>query len=97
MNHKAVAECPKGHTFEWGACKAKVKGFFGGEKECGSRLFEQIYEDGTALTVSFDDAPWVAARCVKCHTLFNSVECPECGASVPASAFKKKGLFAKLG
>jgi len=97
MNHKAAAKCSNGHTFEWGKCKAEIKGFFGGTKECGSKLFEQIYDDGSTLTVSFDNREWNAVRCVRCRAVYRTAKCPQCGEDVPVSAFEKKGLWAKLG
>jgi len=97
MNHKAVAQCANGHTFSLGECKSQVKKIFGGTKQCGGNLFEQIYNDGSVLTVSFDDRPFIALRCIKCHTQFDSIECPECGVAVSVSAFKKKGFLSKLG
>jgi hypothetical protein len=89
--------CPNGHKVEWGKCPAQVKGFFGGQKECGSRLFEQIYSDGSTLTVSFDDREWNAVQCVKCKEVYTEKPCPECGAKIPVSSFRKKGFFSKLG
>ena len=97
MNHKASAQCQNGHTVEWGACAAVVKSLFGGAKVCGSKGFEQLYADGRTATVSFDKQPWAAVRCLGCKGIFMSRPCPTCGASVPASAFRKKGLHAKLG
>ena len=97
MNHKATAQCKNGHSLEWGSCKAEVKKLFGGTKVCGSKGFEQLYADGTVLTVSFGNAPWVKVRCVGCKTEFASTKCPQCGVEVPVSAFGKKGLTARMG
>ena len=97
MNGKAVAKCSNGHEFQWGQCKAQKQKLFGGTKKCGSRLFEQIYDDGSKQTVSFDDRRWNAVQCVSCHTLYKSTMCPECGVEVPVSAFEKKGFLSKLG
>ena len=97
MNHKASATCKNGHTFEWGSCTTQVKKLLGGSKECGSKGFEQIYGDGRTATVSFDSDAWTAVRCVGCKGVFTSKKCPTCGVEVPVTAFKKKGLFAKLG
>jgi len=97
MNHRAVGHCPKGHTFKLGSCTAQVKRFFGGTKACGSKLFEQLCTDGTALTVTFDNGLFVALRCVKCHTELDTILCPECGAVVSVSAFRKEGFLSKLG
>jgi hypothetical protein len=97
MNHKASAKCKSGHTVEWGSCMALVKRMFGGTKVCGSRGFEQFYDDGRTATVSFDKEAWSAVRCLGCKGIFMSRKCPTCGESVPVSAFRKKGLLAKLG
>lgn len=97
MNDKASAQCKNGHSLEWGPCRAVVKKLFGGTKTCGSKGFEQIYADGTALTASFGDQPFVRVRCVGCKTEYTSTKCPECGVDVSVSVFKKKGFFAKLG
>jgi hypothetical protein len=97
MNHKATAACPQGHTFEWGPCKGQIKKLFGGTRNCGMKGFEQIYSDRPTATVSFDDERWNAVRCTSCGSVFTAVQCPQCGIDVPASAFQKKGLFAKLG
>ena len=98
MNHKASAKCPSGHTVEWGTCTALVKKMFGGgTKVCGSKGFEQFYDDGRTATVSFDNQVWSAVRCLGCKGIFMSRQCPTCGTSVPVSAFRKKGLHAKLG
>ena len=97
MNHKAEGTCPDGHKVKWGSCEVEVQKRFGGTKKCGSCLFEQIYADGTKLTVSFDDRKWNAVQCKKCETVFENKDCPECGKAIPASEFKKKGLWAKLG
>ena len=97
MNHKASATCKNGHTVEWGSCTAQVKRVFGGTKECGSKGFEQIYGSGRTATVSFDSDAWTEVRCVGCKGVFNSKKCPTCGDEIPVTAFKKKGLFAKLG
>ena len=97
MNHKASARCANGHQLEWGSCKAEVKKLFGGTKECGSKGFEQIYGDGSRLSVSFDDRPFIAVQCVGCKTVFRSTTCPACGVEVPVSLFRKKGLLANLG
>lgn len=97
MNHKASATCRNGHPFEFGSCGALVSKLFGGTKPCGCNMFEQTYADGRTTTVSFGNDPWMEARCVKCHVVHNSRICPTCGDTVPLSAFKKKGLWAKLG
>lgn len=97
MNHKASATCRNGHTFEFGECRAQKQRLFGGTKPCGSKAFEQLYADGSALTVSFDDRPWEAVRCIGCKTLYKTTKCPHCDDQVPVHAFKKKGIFAKLG
>ncbi len=97
MNHKASATCPNGHEFEWGQCEGEVKKMFGGTKQCGAKLFEQVYADGSSQTVSFDDRSWIAVECVRCHAIFESKACPECGEEVPVTEFKKKGFFSKLG
>lgn len=97
MNHKASAKCKNGHTVEWGKCTAPVKKFFGGTKACGSRSFEQFYDDGRVATVSFDKESWSAVRCLGCKGVFMNRKCQHCGDSVPVSEFKKKGLLAKLG
>jgi hypothetical protein len=97
MNHKATATCRNGHKIEWGPCKGKVKKLFGGVKDCGMKRFEQIYSDGRTATVSFDDQPWNAVRCMSCNTVFTHTTCPQCGVEIPVSSFEKKGLFSKLG
>ena len=97
MNHKAIACCSNGHTLEWGTCKGEKKKLFGGTKTCGSRGFDQIYADGSSLSVSFDDRPFIKIRCIGCHTEFTSTRCPECGIDVPVSSFRKKGFLANLG
>lgn len=84
MNHKASARCKNGHTFELGTCKAEVKKLFGGTKVCGSKGFDQDYSAGTI-------------RCVGCHTVYSSIQCPQCGERVPIREFEKKGFTAKLG
>lgn len=97
MNHKASATCKNGHSFEFGSCGAPVSKLLGGTKPCGCNAFEQTYGDGRTSTVSFDNTPWMEARCLKCHVVHTSRSCPNCGDAVPVSAFKKKGLWAKLG
>jgi hypothetical protein len=97
MNHKATATCSNGHTFQWGTCKAQKNRLFGGTKICGSHAFEQIYEDGSRLTVSFDDRPFTKIQCVGCKTVFTTTTCPQCGVDVPVSAIQKKGFAAHLG
>lgn len=97
MNHKASAECKNGHSFEFGPCGAQVKKLFGGTKDCGCKAFEQIYDDRRRATVSFDDKSWNAAQCSACKTVHTERTCPHCGDVVPMTAFKKKGLFSKLG
>jgi len=97
MNHIALATCSNGAYHRVGSCTAQVKKLFGGTKECGSKGFEQIYGDGRTATVSFDSESWTAIRCVGCKGVFTSKKCPTCGVEIPATAFKKKGLFAKLG
>jgi hypothetical protein len=97
MNHKASATCKNGHTVEWGSCTAPVKKMFGGTKVCGSKGFEQFYDDGHTATVSFDNEVWSAVRCLGCGAVFMSRQCPTCSDTVPVSAFRKKGLLAKLG
>lgn len=97
MNHKASGRCSNGHAFQWGTCKTQVSKLFGGTKTCGSKGFEQIYGDGSTLTASFGDTPFIAVRCVGCRTEVKSTTCPECGIAVPVSAFKKEGFLAKLG
>ena len=97
MNNKATAQCSNGHTFEWGTCKGTKKKLFGGTQVCGARGFEQVYADGSRLSVSFDDRPFVSIWCGSCKTEFTSTPCPQCGVEVPASAFRKKGLLANLG
>src|SRR5688500_8641101 len=97
MNSGASATCKNGHTFQFGSCGAPVAKLFGGQKPCGCNAFEQTYADGRTTTVSFDNEPWVEVRCVKCHVVHQSRNCPTCGEDVPVSAFRKKGLFAKLG
>ena len=97
MNHRASAKCKNGHTLEWGSCTAPVKKRFGGTKVCGSKGFEQFYDDGRTAIVSFDKEAWSAVRCLGCKGIFMSMKCPACGETVPVSAFKKKGLLAKLG
>jgi len=97
MNHRASAKCEKGHEVEWGSCTALVKKVFGGTKECGSKSFEQFYDDGRTATVSFDKEAWSAVRCQGCRGIFMSRKCPICGESVSVRVFKKKGLLAKLG
>lgn len=96
MNHKASAECKNGHSFEFGSCNAQVKKVFG-IKTCGCNAFEQTNTRGHTTTVSFGDEPWIEVRCMKCKTVYTSRPCPRCGEEVPMSAFKKKGLWAKLG
>ncbi|MBZ5622972.1 MAG: hypothetical protein LAQ69_30195 [Acidobacteriia bacterium] len=97
MNHKASALCENGHTVEWGRCTALVKKWFGRARACGSKGFEQLYDDGRTATVSFDQEAWSAVRCFGCRGIFMSKNCPTCGVRVPVTAFKKKGLYAKLG
>jgi hypothetical protein len=97
MNHAATATCRNGHTFQFGSCGAPVQKLFGGIKACSCGMFEQTYADGRTTTVSFGNDPWVEVRCIKCHVVYTSRQCPTCGENVPVSAFKKKGLFAKLG
>ena len=87
MNHKAKATCPKGHTFEWGTCAGQVKKLFGGTKVCGSKGFVEAWGSGGREAV----------QCIGCKTVYESGTCPECGARVAVSEFKKKGLYAKLG
>lgn len=83
MNHKAVATCSNGHTFEFGICQVEVKKMFGGTKLCASKGFEEIGNG--------------QVQCVGCNTIYSSKPCPECGEEVPITNFKSKGLFAKLG
>ncbi len=97
MNHKATAPCKNGHAVVWGSCTAQVKRLFGGSKECRSKGFEQLYGNGRTATISFDDEPWTAVRCVGCKTVFTSTRCPTCGEEIPVSAFRKAGVVANLG
>jgi hypothetical protein len=97
MNHKASAVCKNGHSFEFGSCGSPVEKLFGGVRACSCNAFEQIYGDRTTTTVSFDDTPWTAVRCLKCKAVHDSRSCPICSETVPITAFKKKGLWAKLG
>ena len=97
MNSSASATCKNGHTFQFGSCGAPVSKLFGGTKPCDCKGFEQIYADGRITTVSFGNDPWIEVRCVKCHVVYDNRSCPTCGEVVPVSAFRKKGLFAKLG
>jgi len=83
MNHKAVATCSNGHTFEFGPCQAEVKKFFGGTKICGSKGYEEINSD--------------EVQCIGCKLIYTYKTCPNCNAEVPIASFKKKGLYAKLG
>ena len=97
MNHKSTAKCNCGNEFEWGPCKSLKKKLFGGTKICGCKLFDQIYADGSVASVSLDDEPFEAVRCQDCGAVSSNTSCPKCGAEVPVSAFRKKGLFSKLG
>ena len=97
MNHKAVATCPNGHIVNWGVCETQVKKMFGGTKNCGCKLFEQIYADGSRLTVSFDNRQWNAVQCIKCKEIFDNKKCPECNEEIHVTEFKKKGFISKLG
>jgi hypothetical protein len=97
MNYKASATCNNGHPVEWGSCTSVVKKRFGGTKTCGSKGFEQLYDSGRTAIVSFDKETWSAVRCLGCDAIFMSRKCPICDESVPVTAFRKKGLLAKLG
>jgi hypothetical protein len=83
MNHKASAICPKGHEVELGTCQMEVKRIFGGTKICGSKGYVELSVD--------------EVQCQGCKTIYASKKCPICGAEIPLSSFRKKGLYAKLG
>ena len=83
MNHKASATCPNGHKVEFGTCQMEVNKLFGGTKICNSKGYVELSVD--------------EVQCIGCKTVYTHKTCPQCGAKILISQFRKKGFFAKLG
>jgi hypothetical protein len=80
LDHKAFATCAKGHSIEFGSCRAEIKNFNGKSIRCVSTRYIQISPD--------------EVQCVSCKSTYRAKTCPVCNIKIPVKDFRK--LYLKL-